>query len=47
MLEIEENNHIAVRGIEIQYDVTEVIEHIDRIKYPASGEIKRFFFGVN
>lgn len=47
ILEIEENNHISVRSIEIKYDVTKVVEYIDWIKYPASGEIKKFFFGVN
>lgn len=47
ILEIEENNPISVRSIEIPYDVTKVIEKIDRIKYPSSEGIKKFFFGVN
>lgn len=47
ILEIEESDHISVRSIEIKYNVTTVLEHIDAIKYPAYRDIKKFFFGVN
>ena len=46
ILEITETSHVFVQSIEVQYDVFKVLKDIDQLAYPASEEIKRFFFGV-
>lgn len=45
LLEITPNGHIAVQSVEVTYNVSAVLDDIERIKYPAYAEIKRLFFG--
>lgn len=47
ILEITENGHVSVQSIEVKYDVSKVLEDIERLKYPDSEAIKHFFFGVD
>lgn len=47
ILQITQKQRILVHSIEIEYDVAKVIGRIDWIRYPASREIKKFFFGIN
>lgn len=47
ILEITESGRIFVRNINVKYDVYRVIKDIDHLNYPASKEIKHFFFGLN
>lgn len=45
ILEIE-GDHAQFTPLRIRYDARQVISDIDRLAYPASDEIKRFFFGA-
>ena len=47
ILEITENGSVSIHNIEKQYDVDKVLRDIDQLNYPASLEIKHFFFGVD
>lgn len=38
---------ISVECIDEIYDVNEVIKEINRLNYPAAGEILKYFYGVN
>ena len=40
-------NDVSVNTIDIEYDVSKVIDEINRINFPAAKEIKLFFYGVN
>ncbi|MFR8010213.1 MAG: metallophosphoesterase family protein [Clostridia bacterium] len=45
LLEITPNGHVAVQSVKVTYNVSAVLEDIERLKYPAYAEIKRLFFG--
>ncbi len=47
ILEIAENSPVSVGRIAVSYDATKVIADINRLNYPASGVIKKIFFGVD
>jgi phosphoesterase, MJ0936 family len=40
------DDNISFDVIKIEYDVTKVLEDMDRIDYPAKNTIKKIFFGV-
>lgn len=46
ILEITDNNDVSVQSLEVKYDVSRVLEDIERLKYPSYQEIMQFFFGV-
>lgn len=37
---------VSVKNVDIKYDVSKVIDEINRIDFPAAKEIKMFFYGV-
>ena len=41
----EEN--VQVEPIDVAYDAESVVHEIDRLNYPASGNIKKFFYGIS
>lgn len=46
ILEIK-GSYVSVKTADIEYDVSKVIDEINRIDFPAAKEIKMFFYGVN
>ncbi len=47
ILEIAEKGDIAVRTIDVEYDVDKVVADINRMEYPAYKMIKKFFYGID
>lgn len=45
ILEISKDGNIFVKELNIEYDITKVINDIDRLDYPSASEIKHIFFG--
>lgn len=39
-------SYVSVKTADIEYDVSKVIDEINRIDFPAAKEIKMFFYGV-
>lgn len=41
-----ENGRAEVEPLDIRYDVTSVLDMIDRLDYPAGDVVKKYFYGV-
>ncbi len=45
ILEIEKGN-VKIQPIDIEYDVNNVVNSIDKINYPDADNIKKYFYGI-
>lgn len=45
VLELEKGN-AEIQSMDVEYDVDDVIDLIDKINYPDSENIKKYFYGI-